>query len=50
MPDELKKAVCEMAAAMASNERIMGFLEGLEYALSTMARAIPEKEAAGNDV
>lgn len=50
MPEELKEAIRYMAAAMAQNERIKGFAEGVDYALKVMSAAIPqEKEAPSND-
>ena len=36
MPDQIVAAIQEMAAGMGSNERILGFMEGVKYTMETM--------------
>lgn len=40
MPEGLKNAIRDMAAELANNQRLLGFLDGVEYALETMGNKV----------
>lgn len=49
MPDRIIAAIQEMAAGMGSNERILGFMEGVKYTMETMKQTaeVPESDIKG---
>lgn len=45
MPDQIKRAIEEMAADMAVNPRMQGFMEGAAYAMQVLKEQSKVQEA-----